>query len=222
MTPAQEAKAEVCKELATAWPAWWASISPSPDPWSRRRATWSSSSGRREDYEDVVSVSPVKYKQFVEALPPFVAEARTLLNKPKLHEDDQFRNWRHRLEDLLQRVSEEGYMVNCKVATRSFDRRGIDPASNSERLAAYNRHLQDTIVELETIVEHYATLGEPKRHLPALKHPEKITPGWVWNNASYSLWAWFCGLLVAAFLFGVGVARSPLYAQFEKLWHSSP
>jgi hypothetical protein len=79
----------------------------------------------------------VKYKQFVEALPPFVAEARTLLNKPRLHRDDQFRNWRHRLTDLLKRVSEEGYMVNCDIENRSFDLRagyGSSP-SDSARLA---------------------------------------------------------------------------------------
>jgi hypothetical protein len=107
----------------------------------------------------------VKYKQFVEALPPFVTEARTLLHKPKLHEDDQFRVWRHRLTDLLERVSEEGYTVNCKVATRSFDCRATYEyaPSNNERLAAYNRELQDTVVELETIMDHYATLDEPKR-----------------------------------------------------------
>ena len=164
------------------------------------------------------------YRQFVEALQPFVTEARTLFNKPKLDQDDQFRNWRHRLTDLLKRVSEEGYAVNCDIENRSFGLRagyGYSP-SDSARLAAYNRELQDTVVELETIADHYATLGEPKRRLPALKHPEKITLGWVWNNAAPSLWGWFCGLLAAAFMLGVGVARSPLYAQFEKLWHSSP
>ena len=153
-----------------------------------------------------------------------VCHSRTLFNKPKLHEDDQFGNWRHRLTDLLRRVSEEGYTVNCNIENRQFDRRatyGYSP-SNSDRLTAYNRELRDTIVELETIADHYATLGEPKRRLPALKYPEKITLGWVWNNASYSLWGWFCGLLAAAFMLGVGVARSPLYAQSEKLWHSSP
>ena len=165
----------------------------------------------------------MKYRKFIEVLRPYIDESRTLIDKPKLHEDVQFRNWRHRLTDLLKRISSEGFDINCNVSVRAFDRRGTYgySPSKSERLTAYNQDIQDTILELETIVSHYAALGEPKRNLPELKYPSRMTPGWIWANASASLWWSFMGLLVTAFLLGVGVARSPLYIQLEKLFHLS-
>ena len=56
------------------------------------------------------------------------------------------------------------YSVNCDIQNRTFDRFGgysFTPKP-AERMESYNRDIQDTLTELETIVTRYDKYGDPK------------------------------------------------------------
>lgn len=104
------------------------------------------------------------YNQFIDELRPLIEEGRGLAHLKRMHEDPAFRKWRYEVTDLIDRIEDATYAVNCSIRERRFDERGsytYNPAQN-ERLAAYDRDLQDTLVELETIVSRFDKFGEPK------------------------------------------------------------
>lgn len=107
----------------------------------------------------------MKYEQFIESLKPLLEEAATLFGFEALHGDPRFRKWRHQVTDLIERIEEQGYSVNSSIVDRQFDEHGsyTYTPSNRERLDAYDRDLQDTIIELQTIVERYNQFGDPKK-----------------------------------------------------------
>lgn len=106
----------------------------------------------------------MKYKHFIELLKPFLQEAATLFGREKLDEDPRFRKWRHEVTTLIDPIEGHGLSVNSAVRDRHFNGWSYTyTPSNRERLDAYNRDLQDSINELQTIVEHYKQFGEPKK-----------------------------------------------------------
>ena len=105
--------------------------------------------------------------------------------------------------------------------------------SKAERLATYNRDLRDTVTELETLVSHFDKYGDPKAEpvakptpeplqqavvaslQPRLQSPEKVTPAWLWQHATVTLWLQGVGLLAASFAAGIVVGQSALYADLS-------
>ena len=168
----------------------------------------------------------LSYRQFIDELRPLTEQARALFDLDGIHENPAFRKWRHEITDLIRRIEDVGYTVNCSIDERRFDELGSYSYTPSPRdeLAAFNRDLQDTINELATIVERFEKFGDPKAADPAvaaatpLKAPEKITAAWLWGNASMSLW-WIV-IVAAVAIFGVGitVGQSSLFKELiEKL-----
>lgn len=104
------------------------------------------------------------YHQFIDELRPLLGQAQELAHLKQLHEDPAFRKWRHEVTDLLERIEQATYSINCSIRERLFDERGSYAYSPtpSERLAAYDRDLQDTIVELGTIISRFEKFGDPK------------------------------------------------------------
>ncbi len=166
------------------------------------------------------------YKQFIEALRPLLSEALGLIDLPTMHEDPRFREWRHRVTDLVKRIKEQGYPAHCSIAVRGFDERGsyTHTPSAKDRLAAYNRDLRDTMNELRAIIEGYATFGEPgKSKQPGkgqgdLEWPEKMTLSWLWLHMPVWAWGWCIGLIGATFYLGITAGRSQLYEEMKTLW----
>ncbi len=167
------------------------------------------------------------YQQFIEALKPLLAEAQgRLFGLKELHEDPRFRKWRHQVTDLIERIEGQGYSVNCSIVSRYFDAPGsyTYTPSDRDRLTAYERDLQDSINELQTIVERYENFGDPKKpqqerkEQKELECPEKMTLSWLWRHAHISLWWWLASVLVTVFLLGIAVGQSTFYAQLSKPW----
>lgn len=104
----------------------------------------------------------MKYKDFITEIKPLLEEARSLFNADQLHENPQFRKWRHKLTTKINTIDEQGYWVNCGVESRSFDIMTYSSVSKKERLDVYNRDLQDTINELETVIDDFNKYGDPK------------------------------------------------------------
>ena len=101
----------------------------------------------------------ITYKEFVAELPPFIAEAEGLKSASVLDKNHKFRNWRHRVTELINQIEIEGYRVNCNIYNRQF--RGFGDALS--KIEGYVRDLSDTIIELETIVDNYDKYGVPKK-----------------------------------------------------------
>lgn len=174
------------------------------------------------------------YAAFIEELRGLIERAGSLFDRAKRGEDEDFRRWRHEVTDLISRIESRKYRINCNVVYRVFDEHGsyTYSPSKAERLATYNRDLQDTITELETLVTHFDKYGDPKAEPPAksaappshqalappvelskLLPPEKVTPAWLWQHATVTLWLQGAGLLAASFAIGLAVGQSALFAE---------
>jgi hypothetical protein len=113
------------------------------------------------------------------------------------------------------------YSINCRIDTRWLGEHAwdFDDSTPQEHLAAFNRDLQDTIVELTTIVRRFDKFGDPKRqtatasNATSLKAPEKVTAAWLWNNTSVSVWWTVVAALIVVFGTGVTVGRSTLFSE---------
>lgn len=117
-------------------------------------------------------------------------------------------------------IEEAGYSVYCSIDTRQFDELGGYSYTPSlyERVEAFNRDLEDTITELETVISRFDKFGDPKAppqaDVPAtLKLPEKVTAAWIWNNAPINLWWKLVGVAALIFVTGIAVGQSSLYAE---------
>jgi len=159
----------------------------------------------------------ITYRHFVTELEPLVAEARTLRNAERLHEDPQFRKWRNKVTQLLAQVVQQDYLITCKIKHRGF---GAYYTANPKAMAsAYQQELEDTINELEFIIENFNSHGEPpkgslSKEATQLKWPDKITLAWLFKHAPWTFWTGLVGLLVAAFVLGTQIGQTKLYQQF--------
>jgi hypothetical protein len=83
------------------------------------------------------------------------------LNFPKARQqanDAEFRRWKLRLTDLLDRVESLGYDVRCGVVHRHFQA-AYD--SGSDRVWVHD--MTETLSEIELIIENYEKYGDPAR-----------------------------------------------------------
>lgn len=159
------------------------------------------------------------YEQFIGALRPLFSEAKMLFNLEERHENAKFRKWRHQTTDLFDRIEANGYTINSSIPSRNFDNFGTytDTPSASERMKAYNRDLQDTINEIQTVIDGYENFGDPKPRksretkIESLVWPEKMTLHWLWEHSDVSMWWWIGGVLVSVFFLGVSVGNSSFY-----------
>ena len=104
------------------------------------------------------------YKDFIEELRPLYTEARSLFGNEQTHQSHAFRKWRHRVTALISRIEEQGYSVDCNISSRIFDVPSYGSVSRAERIAAYDRELQDTLNELESLIEHFDKYGDPRNN----------------------------------------------------------
>jgi predicted nucleotide-binding protein len=104
----------------------------------------------------------MKYTNFIEELRPLIEEARGLLGAEEYHQDPQFRKWRQKVTTLITRIEGLGYSIDCDISSRIFQVPSYGSVSRREQIEYFNRDLQDTINELETIVELFDKYGDPK------------------------------------------------------------
>ena len=106
----------------------------------------------------------IAYKQFVKELPSLIEEAESLKPAARFDKDPQFRKWRHRVTELIKQIEDQGYLVNCNIKIRRFG-----PDRQRSPREGYVGDLADTMIELETIVDHYNKFGAPKQESSTLK-----------------------------------------------------
>ncbi len=96
----------------------------------------------------------------MEELPAYIKEAESLKSASNLDRDQNFRRWRHRVTELINLIEVQGYRVNCNINIRRFRGQG---GYTSAKIEGYVLDLNDTIIELKTIVDHYHKYDVPKK-----------------------------------------------------------
>jgi hypothetical protein len=169
----------------------------------------------------------MNYSEFIDELRPLLDEARSLFDEDQTHQNPRFRKWRHQLTTTISIIEDQGYTVDCDIASRIFQVASYGSVSKAEQIAAYNRELQDTINEMKIIIEYFDKYGDPKRHSQGeissrktnkIEWPSKMTLSWLFNHAPIKLWLQFGSILVAVFLLGIGFAQTRAYKNIEQLW----
>lgn len=128
-----------------------------------------------------------------------------------MHLEPAFRRWRYELEASLKEAETAGFevpgLVCVHVQSRSFGR--ADPEfSYDELFTMYQREMDDTVIELETIISDYEKRGKPRKQ-----------PAWAWlrQNVPPHVWTRVVSVLVSvlfgAFVFGTWVGQTELYKQ---------
>lgn len=149
----------------------------------------------------------------MEELPLFIEEAGSLKRAGRVNKDPDFRRWRHRVTELINQIEIEGYRVNCNIYNRQF--RGFGDALS--KIEGYVRDLNDTIIELETIVDNYDRYGVPKKieiatesnliesgHIPTIKEfflSLRVHHGWKMIAAIIALLVFLLGIGFKAGMF---------------------
>ena len=169
----------------------------------------------------------LRYADFISDLRRFVAEAIRLRSHKKMHLDPAFRRWRHELETSVSQAETAGFEVPGVVRVRSRSFGVPQPLVKGDALfALYQREMDDTIIELETIFFTYEKIGEPEKRkasdLTPREWPAKITLAWLFHNAPLSLWLSLLSALLAAFILGTQIGQSELSEQVQEAIMGAP
>jgi len=163
----------------------------------------------------------MKYKDFIDEIRLYLEKAKVLINAEELNNDQDFRKWRHNLTDLIDRIEILGYQINTSIKLRYFNNIGLYSTLDDKR-KAFNRDIQDTIIELEAIISNFDKFGDPikqkseqKSSESPLNWPQKITLSWLFKHAPLGLWAKVVSFLVIVFILGITVGQSKLFHELK-------
>lgn len=176
-----------------------------------------------------------------------LAEAPTYSTKgPQFTASPVFKEWKHRLIDLLQRIEAQGYEVNCGVRTRHFSPlvypMALGPTGKNQRDSeAFFDAVNQTLLELRTIIENFERYGTPPKKRgregatpnlvdepsmpkvsPVLADPQKVTLVWLWQHVPVSMWAAAAALLGASAVAGYAFASTNLGKSVKQWFEPAP
>lgn len=169
----------------------------------------------------------MRYSVVIDEIKRLIEQAKCLRLSRQMHMDPDFRRWRHELETLLAQANDRFSLPGqVRVHVRRFGQSDRILTDDDELFERYVLEMNDTIIELETIVDAYQKFGEPKDPRQSdskpREWPAKITLSWLSQNAPLSLWGWLVSILLAAFVLGTQVGQSTLYKQMRDAIVSSP
>ncbi|MCU7844705.1 MAG: hypothetical protein KZQ93_12775 [Candidatus Thiodiazotropha sp. (ex Monitilora ramsayi)] len=161
----------------------------------------------------------MKYNDFINEIGRLIEKGETLYDAKDMHNNSEFREWRHHVTACIDAIKKEKYDINCQIQYRSFGRSngyfspGIDALKK-----LYNRELKDTLNELNTLVDHHKKFGEPARSAseqPIARansaHNVNVTMRWLWDNVSWKFWITLCLIMLLIFTMGIRLARSKVF-----------
>jgi hypothetical protein len=184
------------------------------------------------------TTKPFDYAAFINELS---ALRDSYANPPpnhRTHDSLGFKQWRHQVSDLIERIQVKGYDINCRIGGRQFRVMSYASISPREQQAAFDKAHTETMIELNTIISNFEKYGDPKATPPApalgpSPHPDfapkrplewnkEATLSWYAKNTpAGTLWGFVAvvfGLIVGAFFLGIAVekrlpeAKPPLVA----------
>lgn len=168
----------------------------------------------------------MKYSEFIADLEQQLTVVRSLIGSSMTHENPQFRKWRHEVQSLVDEAKAAGFRVPGDFNSNRRAYRALWIGADTEdNLKEFRRELNDSIVELEFIVQQYRKYGDPKPVAvtpPAtapLSAPGQVSLAWLWQHVPVSLWVVALALLLATFLAGVGIGQTKIYRDVLELFH---
>jgi len=102
----------------------------------------------------------ITYEDFINELRQLVSTGEMLYDAVERDLDSRFRQWRLEVTDLLGRIKQAGYSVQCDIHNRSFGTHRMN-ATEEYLNNEYRIELQDTLNELSLLIKRYETYGEP-------------------------------------------------------------
>lgn len=103
----------------------------------------------------------MKYSDFIAELEHLISEGRGILKTNATHEDRAFRKWRHEAESIVEVGKSRGLSIpgEFRSSRRQYLALWMD-ASPQDNMKALSEDLNDSLLELEFIVEQYRKYGE--------------------------------------------------------------
>jgi hypothetical protein len=107
------------------------------------------------------------YDQFITQLRSLLVTGNDMLRKANSGQY-QFREWRHRVENLVHNVEDEGYVLpgGFNSGNRTYRVANISGVSDARQQAKFDHDLGDTLIELRFFVEQFDTSGAPRKRSP--------------------------------------------------------
>lgn len=103
----------------------------------------------------------MKYVDFIAELERLIKDGRAILERRVTHEDAAFRKWRHEAESIVKTAKARGFDVPGEFNSANRDYLALwVGASTQDNVEALSAELNDSLVELEFIVEQYRKYGE--------------------------------------------------------------
>lgn len=174
----------------------------------------------------------MRYQDFISELRVLVAKAEEIRTQNVTHEDDGFREWRHRAESLVRETKALGYRLpgdfNSDVRAYMAMYSGASAADN---FTALRKELGDSLIQLRFLIDQFEKYGEPvhTQFVPVphehqtLAEQEKVAPdsenktppssgtkareGWRRVETFYRDWRLLCTIVLAVLTAISGVVR---------------
>lgn len=154
----------------------------------------------------------IKYETFIHELERLREEASRVRNHKRRDQDPAFRKWRLELQSLVTQARHAAYVLPCEVKSseRLF---GSSLYDETTALSAFQLEMNDTINELDVIIEAYKRDGTP----PPMRRPpsqitepssDKITFAWLWHHVPFHVGATGAGIVIGAFALGFYAGRT--------------
>ena len=174
-----------------------------------------------------ITINPFNYAAFIKEL----TDLRDSFANPPLnhrtHESIEFKQWRHQVSDLIERIESKGYDINCRIGQRRFRVMSYGSISRRELQEAFDNAHAETMIELNTIINNFEKYGDPKARssVPVLdplifpdfekKKPlewkKEATLMWYFNNTpAVTMWGFgvvIVSLILGAFLLGIAIEK---------------
>lgn len=181
---------------------------------------------------------PFDYAAFIAHLTTLVETARGFAPVERHRDHAAFRRWKHEVVDLIVRIGRLRYDVNTGLESRRFQIVGYGSYSSAEEQQVFNRDLDDSLMELQVVIENYKRYGDPKAHMirqqkglvqlevvptPAagtesLKPPEKVTFKWLWEHMSVTVFGTLIAAIGIAFSAGIAVGNWTSVQDMFAMW----
>jgi len=167
----------------------------------------------------------MRYEHFIADLRRSISDGQKMLTGHTTHRDQEFREWRHRIESSVKDATASGYRLPGPVKSPARTYRSV--YEHSAGTTEFERDVEDTLIELRFLVERYEQQGAPPLVKPpvaasasrpsaaALQLPDRVTVSWLMKHVPAGIWIKAAGVLAVAFVLGAATYRSGLYAPLE-------
>ncbi len=118
----------------------------------------------------------ISYEAFIAELRGLVLKGEQLIEVEEFDLNEDFRDWRHEVTELIKRIEQQGWPVSSGIKYRTFggNIKTYYDKAGEKRKNTFQLHMKDTIRELKTIIDHNEKLGAPPQHVEKIESQKSI------------------------------------------------